>query len=119
MLRCLVNRTARTRLYSVEQCLSLAINMLNGLFRHLTWRDTAISMLTLSDRGFKLGDNWDRKVIWVNLILFSEARKEGCKKTLNVCLRVLNFTCGCMASLLIGLSMVFAFTSPKFKTFET
>ena len=27
--------------------------------------------------------------------------------------------CGCMAKLFIGLPMVFAFTSPKFKAFET
>ena len=30
-----------------------------------------------------------------------------------------NSTCGCMATLFIGLPMVFAFTSPKFKTFKT
>ena len=40
----------------------------------------------------------------------------GCSSTAFI---IKNSTCGCIATLLNGLPIVFAFTSPKFKTLET
>ena len=80
--------------------------------RYLTCQ---ISAILNADRG----DGGDRRIKSpsVSLALSYVVSFRGAFKSTAFVSK--NSTCRCMATLFIGLPMVFAFTSPKFKTFKT